>query len=117
VRPGPGGFQAASTPAGQRPDLLIDRAQLAPVVDRLLQVEADDLVVLAGPLPAHLLEPRGEALVQLATILLGERLIGGIADQVVAELEGVLAGDLRGVREHQAAAHQRGKFASQADAL
>ena len=38
-----------------------------------------------------LLEPDGEALVQLGAGRLGQRVVGGVADQQVAEAEGVLA--------------------------
>ena len=40
-----------------------------------------------------LLEPVGEALVQLGARRLRQRLVGGVADQQVAEAEGVLAGN------------------------
>ena len=39
-------------------------------------------------------EPVGEALVQLGARRLGQRVVGGVADQQVAEAEGVLAGKL-----------------------
>ena len=63
VRSRPGRLQVAGGAAGQRPDLPVDRLQLVPVSDRLLQVVADDLV-LAG----LVLDDAGEALVQLGAV-------------------------------------------------
>ena len=54
---------------------------------------------------------------QLGTFLLGERLVGGVADQVVAELEAILASCIRTVRAQQVAAHQRGKVAAEPGTL
>ena len=66
----------------RRPDLVVDRPQLAPVADRLLQVVADDLVL--GGLP---LGPAGEALVQLGAVRLGDGAVGRLLDQQVVEVE------------------------------
>ena len=60
----------------------------------LLEVVAEDLVEL-DQVGAALLEPVGEALVQLGARRLRQRVVGGVADQQVAEAEGVLARELR----------------------
>ena len=60
------------------------------VAGGLLEVVAEDLVQL-DQLLAALLEPAGEALVQLRPRGLRERVVGGVADQQVAEAEAVLA--------------------------
>ena len=51
---------------------------------------ADDLVLL----DEHrvLVEPVGEGFVELGSGLLGKRVVGGVADQEVAEAEGLLVG-------------------------
>src|SRR6266516_7319990 len=75
------------------PDLLgvvVDRAELGPVPVRLLEVEAEDLLVLTDPVTRLAFEPVCEALVQLGPQLLRHRAVGGIADQDVAEAEGVV---------------------------
>ena len=56
-----------------------------------------------------LLEPGGEALVQLGAGRLGEGVVGGVADQQVAEAEAVLAGELRPVGADQLAPDERGQ--------
>ena len=56
-----------------------------------------------------LLEPGGEALVQVGAGRLGERVVGRVADQQVAEAEAVLARDLRPVRPDQLLADERGE--------
>ena len=69
-------------------------AELAPVAVGLFEVVAEDLVPLDQD-GAVLLEPVGEALVQLRPDRLGQRVVGGVADQQVAEAEAVLAGEQR----------------------
>ena len=56
-----------------------------------------------------LLEPGGEALVQVGARRLRQRLVGGVADQEVAEAEAVLAGELRPVGPDQLLADERGQ--------
>ena len=65
-------------------------SELLLVAGGLLEVVAEDLVQLDQLLSA-LLEPVGEALVQLRPGRLRERVVGGVADQQVAEAEAVLA--------------------------
>ena len=55
------------------------------------------------------LEPVGEALVQLGARRLRQRVVGGVADQQVAEAERVVAGELRAVGADQLLAHERGQ--------
>ena len=66
-------------------------------------MEADDLVLVGGPLR----RPAGDALVQLGAQLLGQALVGGLADQAVREAERVLAAELRAVRADELLLHQR----------
>ena len=68
--------------------------ELGLVAGGLLEVVAEDLVQL-DQLGAVLLEPVGEALVQLGPGRLRQRVVGGVADQQVAEAEAVLARKLR----------------------
>ncbi|HEY7208342.1 MAG TPA: hypothetical protein VH416_08870 [Gaiellaceae bacterium] len=52
-------------------------------------------------------EPVGEALVQLGPDGFRKCVVGGVPDQLVAEAEGVVAGNLRFVRLNQLLAHER----------
>ena len=69
-------------------------SELCLVAGGLLEVVAEDLVQL-DEVGAALLEPAGEALVQLGADRLRQRVVGGVADQQVAEAEAVLARELR----------------------
>jgi hypothetical protein len=62
-------------------------------VEGLLEVVAEELVQL-DQLLLTLLQPAGEALVQLGTERLRERVVSGITDQQVAEAEAILACEL-----------------------
>jgi len=69
-------------------------------------VVADELVQLdelAVPV-----EPVGEALVQVGAQALGQRLVGGVPDQEVAEAERIFARELRPVGTDELAAHEPG---------
>lgn len=68
----------------QRLHALAGLAQLLPVPLRLLQVVGDDLLVLHRPIARGPLQPVPEALVELRPLGLGQRLIGGVADEDVA---------------------------------
>ena len=74
----------------------------------LLEVVADDLVALDQGV-AVLVEPVGEAGVQVGTDRLGERVVGGIADQQMAEAVAVVAGELGAVGADELVAHERGE--------
>ena len=67
-------------------------AELQAQAERLLQVVADDLVEV-GSLDRAPLHPAGEALVQVGTRALRQRLVGRVPDQDVPEAETVLARD------------------------
>jgi hypothetical protein len=98
-----GGGQALSGLCGE---LGLDRpAELAPVQARLFEVVAEDLVLLDEG-GAVFREPGGVALVQLGPARLGDGVVGGIADQEVAEAETVFAGDLSLVGADQLAPGQ-----------
>ena len=83
-------------------------SQLLLVAGRLFEVVAEDLVQLDQLLSA-LLQPAGEALVQLRPGGFRERVVGGVADQQVAEAEAVLACELRLVGTDQLPADERGQ--------
>ena len=68
---------------------------------RLLEVPADDLRVLGRAIPGSRLEPIGEAFVHVRPGLFGERTVGGIADQQMAEFEGALVDEVRLTRADQ----------------
>ena len=72
------------------------RAELAPVAHRLLEVPAGDLVELGQVAGAVLLEPAREPLVQLGAGRLRQAVVGGVADQQVAEAERVVGRSVRG---------------------
>ena len=57
----------------------------------LLEVEAEDLLVLQDAIACRRLEPRGELLMELCAQLLRHRVIRRISDQLMPEAEGVLA--------------------------
>ena len=82
--------------------------ELGAVAAGLLEVVAEDLVQLdeLGPV---LLQPGCEALVELGAGRFRQRVVGGVADQQVAEAEAVLAGELRLVGPDQLLAHERGQ--------
>ena len=84
---------AASEPIpGAERERVVGPAQLGLVAGGLLEVVADELVQLdEGPL---VLEPVGEAAVQVCANGLRESVVGGVADEQVAEAEAVLAGKL-----------------------
>ena len=73
---------------GRRP------AELDPIGCRLARDGADELVGL-GELGPALFEPVGKPLVQLRPRLLRQRVVGRVADQQVAEPEGVSRHELR----------------------
>ena len=85
---------------------VVERAQLGEVGVRLLEVVAEDLLVLAGAVAVHLVGPCHEALVQLGPMPLQEPGVGRVADQDV--LEGVrrAGGHDRRVRLHEPPPHE-----------
>ena len=68
----------------------IGAVELGPVAVGALEVVAHDLVLLDERCVP--VEPVGEGLVELGSGLLGERVVGGVADQEVAEAECLLVG-------------------------
>jgi hypothetical protein len=76
-------------------------AELDPVAGRLLQVVSDDLLELGLPLAAGPGHPGGHALVQDGPVALGKGGVGGVAQQQVAEPEGVLTAEARPVGPDQ----------------
>jgi hypothetical protein len=89
---------------GRTPELLhrlVGRAQLPPVPIRLLEVVAEDLLVFGDTLARGALEPRGEPLVEVGSLLLGHRVVRRVAYQEVAESERVLTRELRTVGADQ----------------
>src|SRR5207342_493954 len=65
-------------------------------------VVADDLVAL-DERAAVLVEPTGEAGMQVGADRLRERVVGGVSNEQVAEAIAVLAGDLSAVGTHELA--------------
>jgi hypothetical protein len=86
--------QVVSGPPGQ-PGRRLVGAELGPVAGRLLEVVPDDLLELGLPLAAGPGHPGGHALVQGGPVALGQGGVGGVAQQQVAEPEGVLAAEAR----------------------
>src|SRR5207247_10450200 len=100
VRPKPGRGETFHGSLGKGASPLARPPEPRQTVVRLLEVIADHLVELLTPA----LEPAGEALVQLRAELLGDTLVGGVADQYVTEAEDVLD---RLVRTDQLLADER----------
>ena len=91
---------------GESSHVLAGLAELRPVAVGLLEVVTDDLLVLGQALGDGPLEPVGEALVEDRPLGLRERLVGGVADQDVAELEGVAGRQLGAFRADKLLANQ-----------
>ena len=66
---------------------VVERSQLRQVAVGLLQVVAEDLLVLAGPVAVHLVGPGHEPLVQRRALALEQARVGRVADQDVLERE------------------------------
>ena len=81
-------------------------ARARPVAPGLLEVVADDLVEL-DELRAVSSSQLGEPLVQLGARRLRQRVVRGVADQQVAEAEGVVAGELARVGADELLADER----------
>lgn len=86
-RPVSGMRKSLSRPPRERGALLIDQCELDPIAVRALQVVGDDLLDLGQPIAGLLLEPVGEALVQLRAQPFAGALVGGIANERVFEAE------------------------------
>ena len=97
---------------GERLLLLADQTELGPKPVGLLQVVAGDLLPLGHPVGDIVGDPGREALVQLRTALLRCALVGRVADQHVAEAEGVLVGERRGLGLDEVLADERHELGS-----
>ncbi len=80
-------------------------AELLAVQGGLLEVVAEDLVEL-DEVASALLDPRREALVEVGTLELRQRLVGGVADQQVAETKRIVAGQRRRRGPDELLAHE-----------
>ncbi len=98
--------QEASGPRCELLRVRIGRTQLGSVSVGLLEVIGDDLLVLRQPIHGDSLQPGGESLVQLRASLLCQRLVGGVADEQMAEPVRLVPGERRLVRPHQLHPHQ-----------
>src|SRR6188472_3409796 len=72
-------------PAGKRTTRLVDRAELRAIAVRLLEVVPEDLLELDRPHTRLLLEPVRETLVHRGPRLLGDRVVGGVPNEEMAE--------------------------------
>ena len=79
--------------------------ELGLVASCLLEVEAEDLVHL-DEIRAALVQPVGEALVELCADGLGETVVGGIADEQVPEAKRIVTRQLRAVGPDQLLANE-----------
>ena len=94
---------------GSEPQLapgLVERSELLEEPVGPLQVVGEDLLELLDASLPDALEPVGEPLVQLGPERLGRGLVGGVADQLVAEPERVLARERRPIRPEHVASDQ-----------
>jgi hypothetical protein len=99
--------QARGRALAQRRGAVVGGAELEQRAMRLLEVVADDLLVLAREVLRVDVQPVGQALVHLRPPGLGDPAVGGVADQDVGEAEGVLPADLGAVGADELLAHER----------
>ena len=102
-----GGLQPLRAARGERLGLLAAPPELDQEAVRLLEVVAEDLLELVHALAGRSLEPVREALVELGARLLRQRAVGGVPEQDVAELEGLVVGEARPVGPDHVAPDQR----------
>src|SRR6185436_2192206 len=100
-------LEAPGSPSGERPRAIVDRRQLGPVPVCVLEVIAELGFELDQALVVAPLDPRREALVQLRATLLRQRLVGGVANERVAERETALARQRHVLAGHELLAHER----------
>src|SRR5204863_9894906 len=86
--------------------VVVELPELHAVPIRLFEVVAKDLLELRRARAADRAEPPGEQLVQLRAPLLGDACVGGVADEGVAEAEGVARPRGRARRPDQVLAHE-----------
>ena len=80
--------------------------ELRLVASCLFKVVAEDFVEL-DQIRAPFFEPAGEAFVQVGADSLGHGVVGSVADQKMAEAEGLLACELRCVGPDELLTHER----------
>ena len=78
----------------ERLERITPLAQLGPVAVGGIEVVADDLLELGEALAGRPLKPVGEALVELGPLGLRQGGVGGVADEDVAEAEGIARAQL-----------------------
>jgi hypothetical protein len=88
---------------------IVGFSQLCLVADGLLEMVPENLVQL-DEIPTALFQPTGDALVQIGPGRLRQRVVGGIANQEVAEAEAVLDREQGLVRTDQLLADERGEM-------
>ena len=91
--------------------------ELQPIAVRLLEVVADDQLVLAGIGGRAGFQPVGERLMELGPLILGQAGIGGVADEQVAEAIGLVVGEIRAFGADEIAACQASEAARELGAL
>src|SRR5262249_42082336 len=103
---GPGRLEP---PRGLRAELLqlIRRLKPESAAVRLLEVVADDLLVLEHARTGRTLEPVRETLVEVGARRLGERPVRGVANEEVPEAKRLVAGERRALRPDDVAADER----------
>jgi hypothetical protein len=94
------GREAARRALAERTALRIQRAELAQVLMRLLEMPSDRLVVLDG-IACACLDPVGQARVQIGAGVLQQAPVSRVADQHVVEAQRGLAEKPAGVRLDQ----------------
>ena len=99
--------EAGSRPACERVRALVIGAELCSVHPRLFQVIADDLLLFRDGVAGDALQPVGETFVELRASSFRDRLVGRVADQEMAESEGILADQRRAFGTDQLLPHER----------
>ena len=87
VGTGARGAEAARREGPEHAALFVERAEVPPVPERLLEVVSDDLLELADALADLVDRARSRSLVQVGPRLLQEPRVGDVANQDVAESE------------------------------
>jgi hypothetical protein len=100
-----GGDEPRGRPPAEAVQPRIGAVELGAVAVGALEVVADDLVLFDERCVS--VEPVGERFVELGASLLGQRVIGGVADEEVAEAECFLVRVRRMVRPNHLFAHER----------
>src|SRR5207248_11309723 len=107
TRPAAGGREADSRVGAELVPVVVERPQLRQVAVRLLEVVAEDLLVLARAVAVDAVGPADELLVQRRARALEQSLVGRVPDEHVVEAPRILEAALGGLGPHELLAAER----------